>query len=60
VLKKIIKKLYEDFASDLLDADSYHGMLTEYTQEQKKITARIAVIENELVCKDSQTRTWRS
>ena len=56
VLKKIIKMLYEDFASDLLDADGYHSMLTEYTQEQKKITARLAVIENELVCKDSQTQ----
>ena len=48
VLKKIIKKLYEDFASDLLDSESYHSMLTEYTQEQKQLTARFAVIDTEL------------
>ena len=48
VLKRIIKKLYEDFATDLLDSESYHSMLTEYTNEQKKITARLAVIEAEL------------
>ena len=48
VLKRIIKKLYEDFAADLLDSESYHSMLTEYTQEQKQITARLAVIEAEL------------
>ena len=48
VLKRIIKKLYEDFAADLLDSESYHSMLTDYTQEQKQITARLAVIEAEL------------
>ena len=48
MLKRIIKKLYEDFATDLLDSESYHSMLTEYTNEQKKITARLAVIEAEL------------
>ena len=48
VLKRIIKKLYEDFAADLLDSESYHSMLIDYTQEQKQITARLAVIEAEL------------
>ena len=48
MLKRIIKKLYEDFAADLLDSESYHSMLTEYTNEQKQITARLAVIEAEL------------
>ena len=50
VLKKIVKKLYEDFASDLLDSDSYHFMLTEYTQEQKQLTARLSDIGTELNC----------
>lgn len=50
VLKKIIKKLYEDFASDLLDSESYHSMLNEYTQEQKQLAARLAVIDTELNC----------
>ena len=48
VLKRIIKKLNEDFAADLLDLENYHSMLTEYTNEQKQITARLAVIEAEL------------
>lgn len=48
VPKKIIKKLYEDFASDLLDSEIYHSMLNYYTQEQKQLTARLAVIEAEL------------
>lgn len=53
VLKRIIKKLYEDFAADLLDSESYHSMLTEYTNEQKQITARLAVIEAELGTKSN-------
>lgn len=48
VLKKIVKKLYEDFASDLLDSESYHSMLTEYTQEQKQLTSRLAVIDTKI------------
>ena len=47
-LKKIIRKLYEDFASDLLDSESYHSLLTEYTQEQKQLNARLTAIEAEL------------
>lgn len=50
VLKRIIKKLYEDFAADLLDSESYHSMLIDYAQEQKQITARLAAIEAELGC----------
>ena len=53
MLKKIVKKLYEDFASDLLDSESYHSMLTEYTQEQKQLAARLAVIDTELNCTDN-------
>lgn len=48
VLKRIIKKLYEDFAADLLDSEGYHSMLTDYANEQKQIAARLAVIEAEL------------
>ena len=47
-LKKIIRKLYEDFAEDLLDSESYHEMLSEYTQEQKKLSARLSIIDVEL------------
>ncbi len=47
-LKKIIRKLYEDFAGDLLDSGSYRSLMTEYIQEQKQLNARLAVIETEL------------
>ena len=47
-LKKIIRKLYEDFAEDLLDSESYHEMLSEYTQEQKRLSAKLSVIDVEL------------
>ena len=47
-LKKIIRKLYEDFADDLLNSESYHEMLSEYTQEQKKLSARLSMIDVEL------------
>ena len=47
-MKKIIRKLYEDFAEDLLDSESYHEMLSEYTQEQKKLSARLSMIDVEL------------
>ena len=47
-LKKIIRKLYEDFAGDLLDPENYHSLLTEYIQEQKQLNAKLVSIETEL------------
>ena len=54
VLKRIIKKLYEDFATELLDAENYHAMLTEYTKEQKELTTRYEAIEAELNSKSNE------
>ncbi|MFT9078654.1 recombinase family protein [Ethanoligenens sp.] len=51
-LGKITRKLYEDYACDLLDTDSYHKMLNDYQQEQKQLTGRSGVIQNELDKKD--------
>ena len=48
MLKKIIRKLYEDFASELLDSESYHELLAEYTKEQKQLTTRLSSIDVEL------------
>ena len=48
MLKKIIRKLYEDFASELLDSESYHELLTEYTKKQKQLTTRLTSIDVEL------------
>ena len=52
MLGKITKKLYEDYACDLLDTDSYHKMLNDYQQEQKQLTARSGIIQSELDKKD--------
>ena len=49
-MKKIIRKLYEDFADNLLDSESYHEMLSEYTQEQKKLTTRLSMIDVVSLC----------
>lgn len=47
-LKKIVRQLYEDFAGDLLDADSYHSLLADYMQEQKQLTVKLEKLENDL------------
>lgn len=52
MLKKIIRKLYEDFASELLDSESYHELLAEYTKEQKQLTTRLSLIDVELNSQD--------
>ena len=44
-LKKIVRTLYEDYASDLLDSDSYRSLLADYMQEQKQLSARLAALE---------------
>ncbi len=55
ILAKIIKKLYEDFACDLLDTENYHKMLSDYTREQKQLSQRIDLIQSELDRKDEYT-----
>ncbi len=55
ILAKIIRKLYEDFASDLLDTENYHKMLKDYTQEQKLLSQQIFVMQSELNKKDEYT-----
>ena len=44
MLKNFNKKLYEDYANDLMDAKDYQELLKEYTREQKKLNARLTVI----------------
>ncbi len=56
MLGKITKKLYEDYACDLLDTGSYHKMLSDYQQEQKQLTQRTAIIQSELDKKDEYTQ----
>ncbi|MEA5144121.1 MAG: recombinase family protein [Oscillibacter sp.] len=55
MLGKITKKLYEDYACDLLDTGSYHKMLNDYQLEQKQLTERSGVIQRELDKKDEYT-----
>ena len=56
VLKKITKKLYEDYACDLLDEDSYRRMLSEYQQEQRQLMQRQGTIQAELDKKDDYSQ----
>lgn len=51
-LKKIIRKLYEDFASEVLDSESYDELLAEYTKEQKQLTTRLSLLGVELNSQD--------
>ncbi len=52
ILKKIIKKLYEDLAEDRIDTDNYNNMLSEYTNEQKQLLQRMETIQETLESKD--------
>jgi site-specific DNA recombinase len=52
ILEKIIRKLYEDFACDLLGTKNYHKMLTGYTKEQQILSQRLYVINTELERKE--------
>ena len=47
-LKRIIKRLYEDMADEVMPAADYREMLTEYSKEQKTLHERLAVIEAKL------------
>lgn len=44
-MKKIIRKLYEDYVCDLLDPDTYQSLLNDYMREQKKLTDKCAFLE---------------
>jgi len=47
-LGTIVRKLYEDYAAELLDGDNYKSMLADYQREQQQLKAGIADLENEL------------
>ena len=47
-LAKITKQLYEDNACGNLDADSYRTFLSDYQDEQKRISQRLQAINAEL------------
>ena len=48
VLKRVIRRLYEDMGSELMPAEDYREMLAEYSKEQKTLHERLAVIEARL------------
>lgn len=58
-LSKITKKLYEDYACDLLDSESYHKMLNEFQQEQKQLMQKLENIQNELNKKDQYSENMQ-
>ena len=45
MLKKIIRKLYEDFARELLDSEGYQELLAEYAKEQTTQKSSKRVVE---------------
>ena len=47
-LATIVKKLYEDYAAELLDGDNYKAMLADYQAEQQRIKARLSEIDESL------------
>ena len=47
-LKKIVRKLYEDYALDLLDEGTYSDLLRDYMQEQKQLNSRLSSLEASL------------
>lgn len=40
-LNKIIRKLYEDFAAEIIDATNYQALMKDYYSEQKTLNARL-------------------
>ena len=52
VLKRVIKRLYEDMAGEVMSAEDCQEMLSEYSKEQKRLHERLAAIEAKLNEKD--------
>ena len=47
-LTKVIKRLYEDYAGDMVSMKDYQLLLKEYNREQKKLNDRLTVIGTRL------------
>jgi DNA invertase Pin-like site-specific DNA recombinase len=47
-LKKIVRKLYEDYTTEALDSENYQTFLADYQCEQKVLNERLAVISKDL------------
>ena len=47
-LTKVIKRLYEDYANDMVSVKDYQLLLKEYNREQKKLNTRLTVIGTRL------------
>ncbi len=55
-LKRIIKRLYEDMADEVMPAEDYREMLNEYSREQKALHERLSVIEAKLSKKTDEVQ----
>ena len=47
-LTTIVRKLYEDYATETLDEGNYRGMLAGYQLEQKTLKERLIIIDKDL------------
>ncbi len=47
ILSKLTKKIYEDYANEIIDDDSYQSLLKDYQAEQKELKSRYSLYINE-------------
>ena len=47
-LIKVTKKLYEDYASSVIDLNTYKLLISEYQEEQKELQIKIDKLEHEI------------
>jgi len=52
-LTVLVRKLYEDYATEILSADNYKEFLTGYQKEQAELKTRLTAIDGELDGSDS-------
>lgn len=59
ILAKMLRKLYEDFASEALDIGNYETMLRDYQQEQKTLNERLKIILSETKQEDNSVENFK-
>ena len=58
-LATIVRRLYEDYALELIDLDNYRNMLVDYQQQQKALRERLTAIDKELGKVDDVDENYR-
>ena len=58
-LKNLMRRLYEDYASDVLTLDNYQGLLNGYQEEQTQLNGRISEIDRILADSKDDAENYR-